>query len=134
MERDKLAEKLKTGVPVSRMIHDVNETALADLTHHLEKMVASSHSFNRVQLGVLENEDELCYLERMSVEIASHLQKKKKLGQLADTSRKRVVEKQPRSFFFSTKKKVAKRENWRNPTAEVKAEIMDNLNEIVVID
>ncbi len=34
MERDKLAEKLKTGVSVSRVIHDVNETAPVDLTRH----------------------------------------------------------------------------------------------------
>ncbi len=37
---------------MSRVIHDVNETAPVDLTRHLEKMVAHSHGFNRVQLGV----------------------------------------------------------------------------------
>ncbi len=52
MECEKLAEKLKTGVPVSRVIHDVNETAPVDLTPHLEKMVPPNHGFNRMQLGV----------------------------------------------------------------------------------
>ncbi len=45
-------EKLRTGVPFPRVIGDVNETAPADLTPHLQKKVPPSHGFSRVQLGV----------------------------------------------------------------------------------
>ncbi len=47
---------------------------------------------------VSENENELCYLAKMSAEIASYFKRKKKTGQLAAAGRKRVVEKQPRLF------------------------------------
>ncbi len=47
--------------------------------------------------------------------------------------KERVVKKQTRSFF-SMKKKAAKRENWQNPTAEEKAEVVKDLNDIVIIE
>ncbi len=57
-----------------------------------------------------------------------------KSGQMAESLRKRMVKKQTRSVFFCMKKKAAKQGNWRNPTAEEKAEVANDLNDIIIID
>ncbi len=50
--RNSFLAKLKTGISLDRVIRDVNETAPLDLTPHLQKRVAPTHGFIRLQLGV----------------------------------------------------------------------------------
>ncbi len=76
---------------------------------------------------------ELRTLDRMTAELASRFNGLKKMNRTT-TSRKRVVEKQNRGFFFSTKKKHAKWEEWRNPNAEEKEKIVQELEDYIVID
>ncbi len=80
----------------------------------------------------ISEDAEMQYLDRMSAQLASRLNGLKKT-RMSAASRKRVVEKQSRSFF-STKKKHAKREEWRNPTTEEKEEIVHKLEDYIVID
>ncbi len=84
-------------------------------------------------MTVSETNEELVYLERISADATSRLNRNQKLPKLPRTSRKRVAEQQSRSFF-STKKRAAKRESWKNPSQDEKLQIEHDLDDIVVID